>query len=221
MQKKPDRAIIWDMDGVIVDTGPSHFAAWREFLQSRGETYTEEDFRHDFGRRNPEILKRRFPALTAEEIEDLSKIKEELFRRKVRNRLRLFPGVVRLLDIQRQADFSIALASSAPRENIDLILASLQIAGYFDCAISSEQVTKGKPDPEAFLLAARELGVAPSRCIVIEDAAAGVEAAGAAGMKCIAVTNTHHASALAKADVVTDNLEKIGRPDLDRLVASE
>ena len=209
------------MDGVIVDTGPFHFAAWRELVHRKGKTYTEHDFQHDFGPRNPDILKRLFTDLTPEEIKSLSEKKEALFRSRIKNNLRLFPGVLKLLETQRAASFGIALASSAPGENIDLILRSLRIEGYFDGVVSSEQVTRGKPDPEVFLLAAERLGATPAHCIVIEDAAAGVEAARAAGMRCIAVTNTHPREALAKADVVTDNLERMNKEDLDRLVASE
>lgn len=221
MGGKFDKAVIWDMDGVIVDTGPFHFAAWRELVEGMGRGYTEQDFRYGFGLRNDDILKYLFGNLTLEEIESLSDKKEKIFRSKVKDNSRLLPGVSELLKNQREADFRIALASSAPIENINLILSSLRIEKYFDSIISADDVTSGKPDPEGFLLAAQKLDVEPNQCIVIEDATAGVDAAKAAGMKCIAVTNTNPQEALAKADLVTDNLEKINVEDLHRLLSAD
>lgn len=209
------------MDGVIADTGPFHFAAWRDLARGRGRGYTEQDFQCNFGRRNDDILKYLLGDLSSEEIEALSKKKEEIFRSKIKGRISLLPGVLKLLEIQRKGNWGITLASSAPPENIELTLSSLGIARYFDSIISGKDVRKGKPDPEVFLLAAERLNVPPARCIVIEDATAGVEAAKAGGMKCIAVTNSHPPEALAKADLVTDNLEKIGGEDLKRLLATD
>ena len=206
------------MDGVIADTGPFHFAAWREIVESKGRKYTEADFQHGFGLRNEDILKSLFANLTPKEIDDLSRDKEETFRSKIKGNIRSLPGVLGLLDIQTKDGFGIALASSTPIENIELILNSLNIRSYFDCIVSANDVTRGKPHPEGFLLSSQRLSVTPSRCIVIEDATAGVEAAKAAGMKCIAVTNTHPPEALAKADLVTDNLERISGEDLHRLI---
>jgi len=214
-------AVIWDMDGVIADTGPFHFAAWRELVEGRGKHFTEADFQHSFGRRNDDILRYIFGTLSPEEIEALGKKKEKIFRSKIKGSISLLPGALKLLGIQRRAGFGIALASSAPIENVEFILSSLGIEEYFTCVISGGDVTKGKPDPEVFLLAAQGIGIAPGRCIVIEDAIAGVAAAKAAGMKCIAVTNSHPQEALAKADLVTDNLEKISGEDLKRLLATD
>lgn len=202
---------------MIANTGPFHFSAWREFFEARGKVYSEQDFQHDFGRRNDDILKTLPESLTTEQIETLAREKEAIFRSKIKNDVSLLPGVLRLLKAQQGMNAGIALASSAPSENIHFILSSLRIAEYFDCVASGDDVKKGKPDPEIFLLAARRLGIPAGRCIVIEDATAGVEAAKAAGMKCIAVTNTHPREALAKADLVTDNLEKITGEDLHRL----
>ena len=212
------KAIIWDMDGVIADTGPFHFAAWREIVEGKGRKYTEADFQHGFGLRNEDILISLFDNLTPQEIDSLSRKKEETFRSKIEGNIRPLPGVLDLLDIQLEGGFGIALASSTPIENIELILNSLDIRGYFNCIVSADDVTRGKPHPEGFLLASQQLGITPSSCVVIEDATAGVEAAKAAGMKCIAVTNTHSPEALAKADLVTDNLERISGEDLHRLI---
>ena len=218
MREKIAKAVIWDLDGVIADTAPFHFAAWRELVESRGRGYTEKDFQHGFGLRNDDILRYLFGDLTSEEIETLSKKKEDIFHSKIKDNIKPLPGVLRLLEILRKEGFGIALVSSAPIENIELILSSLDIGKYFACIVSANDVTKGKPDPQGFLLAAERLGIEPSHCLVIEDATAGVKAAKAAGMKCIAVTNTHPQEALAKSDLVTDNLEKISSKDLQLLL---
>jgi len=213
-----DKAVIWDMDGVIVDTGPFHFEAWRELVERKGRPYTEEDFHRGFGLRNDAILQDLLGPLTPEEIISLGNEKEAMFRSKIQGRIHLLPGVLKLLETQRATAIGIALGSSAPLENVRFMLNALDIDGYFDIIVSAEDVNRGKPDPEVFLLAAKRLGVEPHRCVVIEDAVGGVEAAKAAGMHCIAVTNTHSAQALAKADVVTDNLEKITGEALAQLL---
>ena len=217
---EPDKAVIWDLDGVIADTAPFHFQAWKELVERRGRNFTREDFRHSFGLRNETILKSIFGELSAEEIESLSREKEELFRQKVKGNIKSLPGVLKLLRTLKREKFKIGLVSSTPIENINLILSSLKISGYFDCLISAKDVQRGKPDPEGFLLAAKKLGVEPKYCIVIEDAVAGVEAAKAAGMKCIALTTTHPRDALAKADLVVDNLEGVGKKELRHLLFS-
>lgn len=219
MREGIGKAVIWDLDGVIVDTAPFHFAAWRKIAQGRGRNYTKEDFQESFGRRNDDILRSLFEDISPGEIESLSRRKEEIFRSLVRNNVKPLPGVLRLLDILEEKGFSIALASSAPYENIELMLSEIGIKDRFHSIIGSEEVSKGKPDPEGFLKAAERVDVPPERCIVIEDAPSGVEAAKACGMKCIAVTNTHPGQALAGADLVVDNLEGVRGDDLSRLLA--
>lgn len=112
----------------------------------------------------------------------------------------------------------MALASSAPMENIELLTRSLGIDSCFQAIISDEDVTKGKPDPQGFKLAARKLAVESENCIVIEDAIAGVTAAKRAGMHCLAVTNTHPGTSLTAADLIVDTLEKVSVNDLEGLI---
>lgn len=204
------RALIWDLDGVIADTAPFHFRAWRHVAEARGITFTEDDFRQTFGKRNPEIIAEKFGGdVSPPEAENIASTKEDVFRRIAKQSIKPFPGVLNLLLSIRSAGWSTAIASSTPPENIALIVDSLEIAGLFDAVVSSTDVGRGKPDPEGFLLAAERLGVAPGNCVVIEDAVAGVQAAKSAGMLCIAVTNTHPAQNLAEADRVVDSLEGI------------
>ena len=203
-------AVIWDLDGVIADTAPFHFLAWQRVARDRGITFTEIDFKQTFGKRNPEIIAEKFsPGLTSAEIETLSIHKEEIFRRIAKQSIKPFPGVLNLLLSLKSAMWKMALASSTPAENIRLIAGALGIAGLFDTVVSDKDVSRGKPDPEGFLLAASRLEVLPIDCVVIEDAVAGVRAAKAAGMKCIAVINTNPAQVLAEADKVVDSLEAV------------
>jgi len=202
------KAVLWDMDGVIADTAPFHFLAWQKVAQDRGIAFTEDDFRDTFGKRNPEIIAEKFSKdISPQEIDSLARRKEELFRRIATQSIKPFPGVLNLLLSLRSAEWKMALVSSTPVENIELITHSLEITGLFDTTVADRDVLRGKPDPEGFLLAAERLGVAPSSCVVIEDAIAGVRAAKNAGMKCIAVTNTHPAERLKEADRVVDSLE--------------
>ena len=213
------KALIWDLDGVIADTAPFHFRAWQRVAQDKGIAFTEADFKQTFGKRNPEIIAAKFnPDSSAQEIEELACKKEELFRRIAKQSIKPFPGVLNLMLSLRAAMWKMAIASSTPVENIKLITQSLDIAGLFDAVVSDKDVLRGKPDPEVFLLAADKLGATPADCIVIEDAVAGVRAAKDAGMKCIAVTNTHPADKLAEADKVVDSLETVSVDTLEALL---
>jgi beta-phosphoglucomutase family hydrolase len=212
------KALIWDLDGVIADTALFHFRAWQRVAGDRGIAFTDADFRQTFGKRNPEIIAEKFGQVPPQEADEIARTKEAIFRRIAKQSIKPFPGVLSLLLSVRAAGWSTALASSTPPENIRLILASLEISGLFDAVVSSADVERGKPDPEGFLLAAERLGVAPDDCVVIEDAVAGVAAAKNAGMKCIAVTNTHPAEKLAEADKVVDTLEGITPEALESLL---
>ncbi len=215
------KALIWDLDGVIADTAPFHFRAWQRVARDRGVIFTETDFRQAFGKRNLEIIAEKFGKdIASQETESLSLKKEELFRRIARGSIKPFPGVLNLLLSLKSAMWKMAIASSTPEGNIRLITRSLEIASLFDTVISDRDVSRGKPDPECFLLAAERLEAAPGSCVVIEDAIAGVRAAKNAGMKCIAVTNTHPAEKLVEADKVVDSLEEVTLNALESLLRS-
>jgi beta-phosphoglucomutase family hydrolase len=205
-----NQGIIWDLDGVIVDSAPFHFEAWREFAAVKGRVYTEEDFRKTFGMRNEDILLYIFEEkLEQGVLETWSDEKEGRFRDLIRRSVEPLPGVITLVRALDMAGYQQAIASSAPLENIHLILNSLAILDFFDAIISGEDVARGKPDPEAFLKAARVMSLDPERCLVIEDAAVGIEAAKRAGMKSIGVTNTLPRKKLALANRVVRSLEEV------------
>jgi beta-phosphoglucomutase family hydrolase len=205
-----NQGIIWDLDGVIVDSAPFHFEAWREFAAVKGRVYTEEDFRKTFGMRNEDILLYIFEEkLEQGVLETWSDEKEGRFRDLIRGSVEPLPGVMTLVRALDMAGYQQAIASSTPLENIHLILNSLAILDFFDAIISGEDVARGKPDPEAFLKAARVMSLDPERCLVIEDAAVGIEAAKRAGMKSIGVTNTLPRKKLALANRVVRSLEEV------------
>jgi beta-phosphoglucomutase len=215
-------AAIWDVDGTLVDTAELHFAAWKAVAAERGRPFSRADFARTFGRRNPEIIGVLFAGVGDAESVELADRKEELYREAARAGVGLLPGVARLLEGLDRAGFRQAVGSSAPRANLDLILRLTGVERFFPVVVSGEDTQRGKPDPQVFLLAAERLGVPPARCVVLEDAVAGVEAAKAGGMKCVAVrfVGHHPAEALrrAGADLVADSLDAVSVEDVRRLL---
>jgi beta-phosphoglucomutase len=224
MQDANKAAVIWDVDGTLVDTAELHFQAWSDLARDLGKPFSRTDFANTFGRRNPEIIRQVFGTkYSEEEIARLGQRKEELYRAAARKGVELLPGAQALLEGLHAAGFLQAIGSSAPKENLDLILELTQTAKYFQAIVSSEDTQRGKPDPEVFQVAAAKLGVAPARCVVMEDAVAGVQAAKAGGMKCIAVSfvGHHPDSALraAGADLVVKTLEQVSVAAIRRLIS--
>lgn len=213
-----DKAVIWDLDGVIADTGPFHLGAWQQLAEEMGRPFTAEDFRRVFGLKNSDVIRKALaPDISADQVEALAERKEEIFRARVEGNIKPLPGVLPLLHALKENGFGLALASSTVPENIKLLLSALSIEQLFDCLVSGQDVGRGKPDPEGFLLAAKKLGVQPRCCVIIEDAIDGVRAAKAAGMKCIAVANTHPRETLAAADLTVESLETVDSRDIQSL----
>jgi beta-phosphoglucomutase len=225
MQDASSFAVIWDVDGTLVDTAELHFASWLALTRELGKPLTRDEFAATFGRRNPEILRALFgDRFSEQEIADLGDRKEVLYRDAARKGVELLPGVRRLLEGLHAAGFKQAIGSSAPRENLDLILQLTGTAALFEAIVSMEDTQRGKPDPQVFLLAAEKLRIAPPHCLVIEDAVAGVQAAKAGGMKCIAVSFVgHHPPArlqAAGADRVVRTLEEVSVEIVRQLLGS-
>lgn len=215
------KAVIWDMDGVIADTAPYHFKAWQEVFQKRGINFTTEDFKHNFGQRNDSIIRYAIGEnVSPDEVDVIANEKEENYRQRVAQNIKPLSGAIELIRALKEHGVKMAIASSAPVENIKLITRGLAVDNYFQVVVWGREVTEGKPSPQAFLLAAKRLEVEPRNCVVIEDAVAGVTAAKRAGMKCLAVTNTHPEKSLMAADLVVDTLETISVDDLARLFNS-
>ena len=212
-------AVIWDMDGVIADTATFHLKAWQKVFRARGVEITEQDFKRNFGQRNDTIIRNILGQDTPQnEIDAIVADKESIFRSSAAGKIQALPGAIELIKLLAGQRVKLALVSSAPVENIQLVIASLGINNCFQTIISESDVTEGKPSPQGFLLAAGRLKVKPEKCVVIEDAIAGVAAAKRAGMRCLAVTNTHPGTKLKQADIVVDTLEAVSRNDMERLV---
>jgi beta-phosphoglucomutase family hydrolase len=202
------KAVLWDLDGVLVDTAPFHFQAWQELFRSVGKGFADGDFRRTFGLRNDAILRDILGELAPAEEARLARRKEELYRAKAEGRVKAMPGAIGLLRRLKQEGRKTAIVSSAPRENVRVLLHSLELEEMFEAVVAEEDAPRGKPDPQGFLLAAEKLGVAAAECVVIEDAPGGVEAAKRAGMRCIGVTTSRPREALTSADLVVDSLEE-------------
>lgn len=213
------QGVLWDMDGVLADTGEAHYQSWVRVLPDYGVSFSRDFFRDTFGMNNAGILSLLLgDQLTPDLQAEISDRKETRFRSLVRGSLRLLPGVLDWLQRLRDGGFRMGVASSAPPANIDAVIAELGLSPYFDVLVSGVDMP-GKPDPMLFLEVARQIDLEPKRCIVVEDAIAGVESAKRAGMKCIAVTTTNRADALAAADIVVDRLDALPADAFERLLA--
>jgi beta-phosphoglucomutase family hydrolase len=215
-------AVIWDMDGVIVDTARFHLKSWQAVFKKHGVEFTGADFTGLFGQRNDRIIRtvldREVPPA---EIDEIAHDKEEFFRNNVRGNITALPGVIDLIKALNQQGIKMAIASSAPMENIQLLLGSLGIIDCFQQLVPGKEVSESKPSPQLFLLAAKKLGATPDHCIVFEDAIAGVTAAKRAGMHCVAVTTTNAREKLSEADMVVDTLESVNTGVLEQMVAHD
>jgi HAD superfamily hydrolase (TIGR01509 family) len=209
------------MDGTIVNSLPFHKQAWQITFARRGKDFTEADFQWANGRRNEEIipyfLKRTMPLA---EVNIIADEKEATFRRLVKDSIKSLPGVVELIKSLAKAKYELAVVSSTPKENIELITKTLGIKKYFSLLINGDDVKEGKPSPQCFLLGAEKLGIAAKNCVVMEDAVVGVQAAKCAGMYCIAVANTCSREDIAEADVVVDSLAEISVKTIEDLLSS-
>ncbi len=221
---QPEGAAVWDVDGTLVDTAELHFDAWVELARQIDRPFTRADFAATFGRRNPEIIRQLFDAGADDaRVADIGDRKERLYRAAaLRQGVTLLPGAAELLAGLKALGWPQAVGSSAPRDNLEMILDLTGTRNYFSVVVSMEDTTRGKPDPQVFLVAADKLGVPPGRCVVFEDAVAGVQAAHAAGMKCVAVRFVGHhpdeALRAAGADRIVESLAEISAEEVRQLV---
>jgi HAD superfamily hydrolase (TIGR01509 family) len=203
---RPTFGVLWDMDGVLVDTGQLHYETWAEALGRAGVEYSPEMFHRTFGMENRGVLTTVLGREPDDEfLAEVSGRKESRFRDLIQGQAVPMPGVAHWLQRLKAQGARQAVASSAPLANIDLIIDSLGLRQYFDAVVSAAGMA-GKPDPGVFLKAAALIDIPPSVCVVVEDAVVGIQAARSAGMHAIAVTTTHPRESLAGADQVVDSL---------------
>jgi beta-phosphoglucomutase len=212
------KGILWDMDGVLVDTGEYHYRSWAKVLAEYDLDFSRSFFRDTFGMNNEGVLTALMgESLTPALLAEIGDQKEEAFRNAVSGNARPLPGVVDWLKRLLDAGFQQGIASSAPQENIDALVDQMGLRPYFKVIISGSKMP-AKPAPDLFLRVAAQLEVPAERCIVVEDAVAGVEAAVRAGMACVAVTTTNRAEALAGADIVVGQLHDLPTDTFERLL---
>jgi beta-phosphoglucomutase len=215
----PTAAIIWDVDGTLVDTAELHFQSWVRLAAEIDKPFSRADFAATFGRRNPEIIRTLFGAHYSDaQGAELGDRKERYYRAEAEKGVSLLPGVAQLLKDFAANEVPQAIGSSAPRANLELILDITASRRYFQAIVAMEDTQRGKPDPQVFLVAAERLKAEPKRCVVFEDAVAGVQAAKAGGMKCVAVRFVGHhpedALRRAGADLVVESLERVGADEV-------
>jgi len=215
-----DYCVVFDVDGVLVDSGPAHRDSWKRLAGEVNVPMSDEFFLRMFGRTNKDILEALFDReLPEAEWRRLGDRKEELYRDIVRGRVPAMPGAAELVAALVADVARLAVGSSGPRENIELCLGEMGIRRHFDALITGDDVTRGKPDPQVFQLAADALGLVPGQCVVIEDAVAGVEAAKRAGMAAVALTSTHPRKSFPHADLVVDRLAELDAAGLRGLIS--
>lgn len=209
------RAAIFDLDGTLVDSYDAHLVAWQRMSESHGVHITREHFHRHFGRRNDAMLREiwaeaeRGP-LSDEDVARLGNEKEAQYRALVQSAFPVMDGAVELVGTLADAGWLLAVGSSAPIENVELALRGLRAGERFSAIVTGDDVTRGKPDPQCFLIAAQRLGVPPRDCVVIEDAPAGIAAALAANMRCVAITSKgHRAESQRDAHRVVSSLREL------------
>jgi len=212
-----NRAVLWDMDGTLVDSAEYHWQAWRDTMSREGSPITHEQFLATFGQRNDSILRQWLgEKATSEFIQRIGSDKETLYRQLVREHgIAPLPGALEWVNLLHRQGWGQAIASAAPRANVETILDALHASKCFEAIVSAEDVHRGKPDPEVFLIAATKLRVAPEHCIVVEDAEHGIKAARAAGMKSIGVSQSGKHLA---ADIVVRSLDLLDQNAFDNLL---
>ena len=201
------------MDGVLVNNLECHVKAFQKVGEEQGVKLTAEQVRAVFGRSTVDMLS----AMTGwrigpEEGLKLDDRKEKIYRELARPVMReiMVPGLKKILDFYNKASLKIAVASSGPDENVNMVLEELEIRDYFSAVVTASHVRKGKPDPECFLLAARGMGIDPAECLVFEDSRSGIQAALAAGCRCVALATTHSRGEIKglKPDLIVEDFEE-------------
>ncbi len=193
------RGVVFDMDGVVIDSHPAHRAAWKSFLESVGRCTSDKEL--DFildGRKREEILEYFLGKLDSEQIAEYGHRKDELLRSHG-NRLEPMTGVVEFMDHLGTSGIRMALATSAGRRRACGTLEELGLAHYFETIVTGDEVAAGKPDPAIYHLAAARLHEAPGHLLAVEDAVSGVKAARGAGMRCVGVAHNGRAEQLRLA----------------------
>ncbi len=213
------QGVIFDMDGVLVNSYRAHLESWTELGRRHGLPMSEEQFAATFGRTSRDIFAALWPGkVSAGDMPRLDDEKEALYRQSLKAHFPEMKGAGELLASLHAAGFLMAIGSSGPPENVQVVHDCLPNGRYITATVDGRQVTHGKPNPEVFLLAAGKLGLNPRDCAVVEDAPAGVEAALRAGMAAIAITGTAPPEKLAHAHTIIESLTELSPDKVRQLI---
>jgi len=211
-------AVIFDMDGVLIDSNPYHKISLKQFCAKYGHNLTDKQLEEKiYGRTNKDWIPNVFGPLSVEQVASYTDEKEALFREIYNDHVTPLKGLVPFLTILKKNNVPMAIGTSAPRANVDFTLSKTGIGSFFDAILDDTFVNKGKPDPEIYIKAAHALGYDPQKCIVFEDSISGVQAGHNARCKVVGVTTTHTANELALTDLIIEDFEGISLQNLENL----
>ncbi|MBL7844872.1 MAG: HAD family phosphatase [Cyclobacteriaceae bacterium] len=212
-------AVIFDMDGVIVDTNPFHKETINQFCKKYGFQLTDEELRTKiYGRTNREWITNLFGTITEQQLEAYAFEKEQMFRDAYAAHIKPVEGLILFLDMLKQNNIPRSIATSAPRANVDFVFKGTDIRKYFDIILDESMVTHGKPHPEIYIKSAQAFNLPNEQCIVIEDSLSGIQAGKAAGSKVIGITTTHTPEEMSDTDLVIDNFTTLTIDQLESLI---
>ena len=212
-------AVIFDMDGVMVDNNKYHKMAWGTFVQKHGFNFSETDLKEKvYGKTNRDILTFLFGEnITDAEIHQYANEKEEIYRTLFQPHIKPTGGLVEFIDLLYSQNIPIAVATSAPPQNVEFVLNAIGVKKYFSIIIDDTAVKKGKPDPEIYLTTAKALNINPQNCIVFEDSLSGVKSALNAGMKVVGITTTHTKDEFVGTSLIIDDFVQVNLEILESL----
>lgn len=201
------RAVIFDLDGTLIDNNSFHLISWKRYLKNMGREISEEEYKiHINGRTNKDAVEYIYGRkMKEEEAMGYALEKEEIYRKLYKPLIKPVPGLLQFLDELEKRGIPMAIATSGIQVNIDFMFDNIPIKKYFSVVVNSSHIRHGKPDPEIYLKTASMLDIPPKRCLVFEDSVVGIQAARAARMKVIAIATTHSREELAEADMVIEN----------------
>eukprot|EP01136_Pigoraptor_vietnamica_P026626 Opistho-1_new@81869 len=217
----PPFAVAFDLDGTLIDNNQFHFITWQEFYSKRNRVLSMDEYKSSFnGRTMTDCVKHVFqqPDMPAEDIERYTNEKESLYREIYAAHIKPIPGLLSLLELLNQQQIPMVIATSGIQDNIDFLFSHIPIKQYFKRVIKGSDITHGKPHPEMYQLAAKELGLPAEKCIAFEDATVGIASAAGAGMKVIALTTTHTPEELMGADWIVKDYEGMQLAHLQQLI---
>jgi len=211
-------AVIFDMDGVLVDNSEIHDKAWQMICRKYGKKVSTDTIKAIFGGTNKIFVSRLLGINDEKEINAVAIEKEALYRTLYEETIHLPEGLLNLLKGLKRNRIVMAVATSGPTENLDFVLDKLKIRHFFDVLVDESCVTKGKPDPEIYLITAEKLGLKPENCIVIEDSVFGIQAAKAAEMNVIGITTTFKAEQIKKAHLIIHSFKELNIEKIKALI---